>query len=571
MNDKLIDILIELAIKNKNSLEEIAGVFSSLIEVQMKQKESLSKLTEKISNISFSLPETEDVNYKEMFKGKDGETPSEEYLLSLIKPLIPNPPSDSDLLEIIKPLIPEPQEINKKDLIKIIESLIPEPKNGYCPVKGIDYFTNKDIDIIIKKVITLQPPTDYKLIAREINKLKGDNRVSYLSLKDTPKLGDFGGDRMGFGSLSNLFDVDISKRSKTKSFIKWNGEKYEHVEITASGGSVFVNGVEITDPNFIDNSDISFNVSSSDITARIEDNSVTNEKLADMPGHTVKARVGGSAGNPTNLALGSHDVLGRNGGNIQSINAPNNTVLRRLTGNTLGFGQVETNLIQNNAVTLQKLAQIGSPRILGRLTAGAGNVEEIPLGSFIGALDIQNSLTEHRIGKTATASFYNVVGSTGNATLGTQLFSVDTLYLQRFIVPEVFVNIPSIAYYITATTANRASFSVYTSDSEGLPDERIKFAGAGTASGLNIISLTAGANIFPKGVYWLALNFNQNTTLRTVQDSQGIGLNSSFDINFIKHFSIAGVSWASPPTNINTSSLVAETTNPPALGIQFNL
>jgi hypothetical protein len=72
------------------------------------------------------------------------------------------------------------------------------------------------------------------------------------------------------------------------------------------------------------------------------DNTVTNAKLADMAGHTVKARVVGSSGDPTDLAMGSHSALVRNGGDIVAADAAVNTVLRRNSGNTLEFGAIGT-------------------------------------------------------------------------------------------------------------------------------------------------------------------------------------------------------------------------------------
>lgn len=82
-------------------------------------------------------------------------------------------------------------------------------------------------------------------------------------------------------------------------------------------------------------------VSGGGATWTIDNNTVTNAKLDDMAGHTVKVRVGGSSGDPSDLAMGSHSALVRNGGDIIATDAGNNTVLRRTTGNTLEFGQVD--------------------------------------------------------------------------------------------------------------------------------------------------------------------------------------------------------------------------------------
>lgn len=82
------------------------------------------------------------------------------------------------------------------------------------------------------------------------------------------------------------------------------------------------------------------------ITTTIANNAVTNAKLADMSGHTVKLNAGGSSADPQDFSLGSHSVLGRNGGDIISLDAGNNTVLRRGTGNTLAFGAVDISTAQ---------------------------------------------------------------------------------------------------------------------------------------------------------------------------------------------------------------------------------
>lgn len=69
---------------------------------------------------------------------KDGETPSDEYLLGLIKPLIPEvkdgeTPSDDRLLSLIRPLIPQIENgktPTKLELLELIRPLIPTPIAG---------------------------------------------------------------------------------------------------------------------------------------------------------------------------------------------------------------------------------------------------------------------------------------------------------------------------------------------------------------------------------------------------------------------------------------------------------
>lgn len=575
MDKAVINILIELANKNNKSVEELTAVLMSLLESQINQGKSIDKLSEKIKTISLDIPDTKDVDYKELFKGEDGQTPSEEYLVSLIKPLIPGAPSEKELLAIIKPLIPE--KITEKELIKIIKPLIPEPKHGKdgrTPIKGVDYFSEKDIGLIVRDVTGLIPKQKTtEQIAREINNLEGDNRVSYNSLKDTPDLSKLKGeDRLGFGALNNLLDVGIITPTNGQVLVyNETTKKWENQDISSGGSSVLVNSTNVSNPNFIDSSDIEFDLTNDDIEALVKDDAITNVKLANMPGHTVKVRVGGSAGDPTDLTLGSHDVLARNGGNIVSVSAGTNTILRRLTGNTLGFGKVVNNLVETNTLGLDKLVQIGTPRVLGNLGSAVGNVQQVGMGELLDALDVKNSLTETRIGAVSAQTPYNIMNATGFSTLGTVTLLANTTYYQRIVVPETFIDVPQIAVHITATTANRASLTMYQVSDEGVPSVLFRNLTFAPSVGTNIITLTGGNNIIPKGVYYIGLNFVQDTTIRSVEDSQPIGITETFGVDLIKQFAIPGVSWSAPPNPINPATLTNIFTNPPAVGFRIKL
>lgn len=74
-------------------------------------------------------------------KGEKGDEPSDDRIISLIEPLIPDPvkgdpgekPSEEELKRIIKPLIPpaaKPIKPSADELTEIIKPLIPKPKNG---------------------------------------------------------------------------------------------------------------------------------------------------------------------------------------------------------------------------------------------------------------------------------------------------------------------------------------------------------------------------------------------------------------------------------------------------------
>lgn len=100
-----------------------------------------------------------------------------------------------------------------------------------------------------------------------------------------------------------------------------------------------------------------------------------------------------------NLTQGSaRSVLGVAGNataDVASIQGTTDQVLRvDAAGTGLGFGTVATGGIANNAVTVAKIQTITSDRLLGRDTAGAGNVEQISVGGgieFDGLLTLQTS------------------------------------------------------------------------------------------------------------------------------------------------------------------------------------
>jgi hypothetical protein len=115
------------------------------------------------------------------------------------------------------------------------------------------------------------------------------------------------------------------------------GTKYVRVNATNNGWEFGAPSGGVSDG---DKGDVT--VSASGATWTIDNNVVTNAKLDDMAGHTVKARVGGASGDPSDLAMGSHSALVRNGGDIVAADAAINTVLRRNSGNTLEFGAIET-------------------------------------------------------------------------------------------------------------------------------------------------------------------------------------------------------------------------------------
>jgi hypothetical protein len=114
-----------------------------------------------------------------------------------------------------------------------------------------------------------------------------------------------------------------------------------------------------------------------DGTLTISNNVVGNAKLRDSGALSVIGRSANSSGDPADISCGS----------------ASDGVLRE-SGSVLGCGTIATGGIANQAVTLAKLQNVTTDRLLGRDTAGTGSPEEISVGGgleFTGSTGIQRS------------------------------------------------------------------------------------------------------------------------------------------------------------------------------------
>lgn len=97
-----------------------------------------------------------------------------------------------------------------------------------------------------------------------------------------------------------------------------------------------------------------------DITLSLADAGVTDAKLRDSTALSVIGRASDTAGVPADIAAASDGL-----------------VLRR-SGTALGFGQLAIGAFANDVITYAKLQNVSATdRLLGRSTAGAGDIEEI--------------------------------------------------------------------------------------------------------------------------------------------------------------------------------------------------
>lgn len=121
--------------------------------------------------------------------------------------------------------------------------------------------------------------------------------------------------------------------------------------------------------------------------AGITNNAVTYAKMQQASaGYTIMAKVGTGAGNYAELAAGADSVLRRSG------------------SGDLAFGTLVTNHIADAQVTYAKIQNVATSRILGRVTAGVGVVEEVTGTQITALLD------------TFTTSLKGLVPASGGGT-----------------------------------------------------------------------------------------------------------------------------------------------------------
>lgn len=164
-------------------------------------------------------------------------------------------------------------------------------------------------------------------------------------------------------------------------------------------------------------------------TGQLIDNGVTDAKLRDSAALSVVGRSANSTGDPADIAAGTDGhVLRRSGttlgfGTLGSSSIANdaitNALLRnsaalsvigrsvnsagdpadiaasvgsgsvlRESGGAIGFGTISTAGIANNSVTLAKLATMATASLLGRNTAGTGNVEVLSAATALTLLGL---------------------------------------------------------------------------------------------------------------------------------------------------------------------------------------
>jgi hypothetical protein len=170
-----------------------------------------------------------------------------------------------------------------------------------------------------------------------------------LSLNDTDSLFNLTVQSTSTLTADRILTVDVNDAART---------------LTISGTAI-LSGTNTGDQTITLTGDVT-GTGTGSFAATIAADAVTDTKLRNSAALSVIGRSAGTAGDPADI----------------STTASSNAVLRESAG-AIGWGTLGTNNIANDAVTYAKIQNVSATdRLLGRSTAGAGDIEEITCTSL---------------------------------------------------------------------------------------------------------------------------------------------------------------------------------------------
>lgn len=179
-------------------------------------------------------------------KGDKGDTPTDEELLALIKPLIPEDPEDGhtptkeELLALIRPLIPvvkDGETPTDSRLISLIEPLLPKK------------------EAIVEEVLTKIPPPPFLTsieIRDRLEILKGDERLDVSAIKGISEIQESikelsanGVGRVGWGAHPLNIQESGTVKAKGARHLNFTGAAVTHsangvttIAVSSTGNSI---------------------------------------------------------------------------------------------------------------------------------------------------------------------------------------------------------------------------------------------------------------------------------------------------------------------------------------------
>lgn len=211
-----------------------------------------------------------------------------------------------------------------------------------------------------------------------------------IAATTAPGINDDAGDGYSVGSLWTDTTADNSYicQDSTVGAAVW-----ANIDGAAGGGITELTG------------DVTAGPGSGSQAATIPNNTITDAKLRDSAALTVIGRSANSSGDPADIAAV----------------AASGSVLRE-SGSTIGFGTLATAAYANDSVTFAKVQNVSTfPRVLGRRTASAGDIEEMTISQTLDFVtSVSGSMLYRGAGGWSTplavGTINQMIGSTGGGT-----------------------------------------------------------------------------------------------------------------------------------------------------------